>query len=207
MARFPRRGLGRSVASILLALGFLAVLGGTFALGILAGRQWTRVPILGEWVAARGAREAERGGAAPRASAPPAARSPEPALTFYRELTAPLSPVPPPKPARPPKGERADATGVGPPGDRAERDPAGKSEPRAGRFTIQVGAFRLRTQAEALRGALAAAGHEAYLSETEAQGGARYRVRVGSFATRDAAVEAAARLGGDRPLATYVTTR
>jgi hypothetical protein len=35
----------------------------------------------------------------------------------------------------------------------------------------------------------------------------RYRVRVGAFATREAAREAAARLASDRSLSTFVTTR
>ena len=76
-----------------------------------------------------------------------------------------------------------------------------------GSFTVQVGAFRVRTPAEALRAKLAAAGYEAYLVETESENGARYRVRIGAFATRQAAVEAAARLAAERPLSTYVTTR
>jgi cell division protein FtsN len=66
-----------------------------------------------------------------------------------------------------------------------------------------VGAYKTRQPAEALRASLAAAGHDAYVVEAEGAGGARYRVRVGSFPTRQAAVDAVARLGGEG----YVTTR
>jgi cell division protein FtsN len=72
---------------------------------------------------------------------------------------------------------------------------------------VQVGAFKTRSQAEALRARLAQGGQEVHVTEIEAGGITQYRVRVGSFATREAAREAAARLGGERQLATYVTTR
>jgi len=75
------------------------------------------------------------------------------------------------------------------------------------RFTVQVGAFKARAQAEALRARLAESGQEADVSEVEAGGVTQYRVRVGTFATRAAARDAAARLGAERQLATYVTTR
>jgi cell division protein FtsN len=70
-----------------------------------------------------------------------------------------------------------------------------------------VGAYRDRSPAEALRSSLVAAGHDAYILETDAAGPARYRVRVGSFSTRQAAIDAATRLGSERQVATYVTTR
>ena len=71
------------------------------------------------------------------------------------------------------------------------------------RFTIQVGAYRLRPPAEALRATLMAAGHDARVVENEAANGVRFRVQIGDFATRDAARDAAARLTGP----TFVTTR
>jgi cell division protein FtsN len=72
---------------------------------------------------------------------------------------------------------------------------------------VQVGAYRDRSPAETLRASLVAAGHDAYILETDAAGAARYRVRVGSFSTRQAAIDAATRLGSERQVATYVTTR
>ena len=54
---------------------------------------------------------------------------------------------------------------------------------------------------------LAAGGQPSYVSEVEADGAMHYRVRVGSYTTREAAREAATRLATERQLATYVTTR
>lgn len=71
------------------------------------------------------------------------------------------------------------------------------------RFTIQVGAYRLRPPADALRATLVAAGHDARVVDNEAPNGVRFRVQIGDFASRDAAREAAARLTGP----TFVTTR
>jgi cell division septation protein DedD len=153
-----------------------------------------------------------------------------PVLTFYHELTAPLSSTPPPpggvakrdarasetiKPvsrpadlARPAVSEVA-ATLAASPHDRSPVSATGIGASSTGepRFTVQVGAFTLRSQAEALRTRLAASGQEAYVTEGETGGVTQYRVRVGAFATRDAARDAAARLGAERRLATYVTTR
>src|SRR5205085_4466467 len=80
----------------------------------------------------------------------------------------------------------------------------GRGEPR---FTVQVGAFRVRTQAVALRARLAERGQDASLSEVEIAGATQYRVRVGVFVTRQAAQDAAARLGNEHRVSTYVTTR
>jgi cell division septation protein DedD len=152
-----------------------------------------------------------------------------PVLTFYHELTAPLTSTPPPtravaKPVRvaaktveavrsAPKSADAVKPVVSEVAALAEppfRDsvlsvsaPPGEER----RFTVQVGAFKVRAQAEALRARLAARGHETYVTASETGGVTQYRVRVGSFATREAAREAAARLGTERQLATYVTTR
>jgi len=75
------------------------------------------------------------------------------------------------------------------------------------KFTVQVGAFNARGPADALKAKLAAAGHEAYVAEIDQSGSPRYRVRVGSFATRDEARQVAQRLANERHLPTYVTTR
>jgi cell division protein FtsN len=72
------------------------------------------------------------------------------------------------------------------------------------RFTIQVGAYRLRPPADALRATLVAAGHhDARVVENDAANGVRFRVQIGDFASRDAARDAAARFTGP----TFVTTR
>jgi cell division septation protein DedD len=151
-----------------------------------------------------------------------------PVLTFYHELTAPLAPIPPhARPAGKPEARTPEVATVAPrPTDTTKpvapdaatvvaspREPVaspvsiGASPTAEPRFTVQVGAFKARSQAEALRGRLAGNGQEAYVTEVETGGVTQYRVRVGSFATRDAARDAAAQLGAERQLATYVTTR
>jgi DedD protein len=230
----PRpRSARRPISSLLFAVGCLAVLGVTFALGMAAGRRWPDgLPLPGfrgaatATAAARSERDARRHEARGldkdkgkmRAEAPPV-------LTFYHELTAPLATPPPP--ARPAvKTERAEArpaetakpapvksAGTAAANDTSLQDVEGTppvpSAPARGepRFTVQVGAFKARTQAEALRARLAEHGQAASVSEVELAGGTQYRVWVGTFATREAAQEAAARLGSERRLSTYVTTR
>ena len=80
--------------------------------------------------------------------------------------------------------------------------------PKAGTaFTVQVGAYKAREPADALRSRLAAAGLEAYVAHIDAPAGVRFRVRVGSFTTRAAAQEVADRIGRARALPAYVTTQ
>jgi cell division protein FtsN len=201
------------LASLLFAIGCLVVLGVTFALGVAAGRRWpTGLPGFAASDATAAAskgserdRRAEGQGLAKTISEAP------PVLTFYRELTAPLtSPSTPPRAGAKPdaKAKEHDAKAK----ETAKPRPAETVKPSApesaeGRFTVQVGAFKTRAQADAMRARLTSAGQPAYLSEIEADGATQYRVRVGAFATREAAREAAARLANERQLATYVTTR
>jgi septal ring-binding cell division protein DamX len=217
----PRRGVKpaprkkrRRLGTILFFIGLLAVLGGTFAAGALAGRLSLK-PI--SVVNAKG--EKER---AAKPAPPPPPQGPE--LTFYRELTAPLTPPPPPpKPGRsaPKKDEPAKkeepAKPDAPKSDAPKADaehaksetpapaPAAKSD--ASRYTVQVGSYNVRAQADALRAKLAAAGHEAYVAEGEAGGVMRYRVRIGAYATAEDARQAAVRLASEAHVATYVTAR
>jgi cell division septation protein DedD len=80
--------------------------------------------------------------------------------------------------------------------------------PTPGAFTVQVGAYKAREPADALRARLVAAGHDAYVAEIDSAGSARYRVRIGSFATREAARLAADRIiAGERSLSAFVTAR
>jgi len=203
----------RRLGTILFFIGLLGVLGGTFAAGALAGRLSLK-PL----AVVNATRTQERG----TKPAPPPQQGPE--LTFYRELTAPLTPPPPPlKPgARPP--EKKDAAAKT---DAAKAEPA-KAEPEKAeplkaeaqpaalpaaridattRYTVQVGSYNARAQADALRARLAAAGHEAYIAEGEAGGVMRYRVRIGAYATAEDARQAAVRLASEANVATYVTAR
>jgi cell division protein FtsN len=154
--------------------------------------------------------------------APKPAPPPQPELTFYRELTAPLSPPPaPPKPAaKPAKREAPAAEPVRAPeasamvATKPAEPPAPKAgdaapTPRAdgGKYTVQVGSYNARAQADALRARLSAAGHAAYVTEGEAAGVTRYRVRIGTFGSAEEARQAAVRLASEAQVATYVTTK
>jgi cell division protein FtsN len=73
---------------------------------------------------------------------------------------------------------------------------------------VQVGAFRDRDQAETVRKPLAAAGLDTYVTAVPADGGQmRYKVRVGSFKTREDATRMADRLRQERSLSAFVTGR
>ena len=188
------------LASLLFVVGCLAVLATTFMLGVMAGRFWPREPSAPTSTLAKGSKEA----AAARLGGDRSARPTEPAptLTFYQDLTAPLtSPPPPPKSTRPARVDKLDAA------PRPEAAPTAEF-PKAGTaFTVQVGAYKAREPADALRSRLAAAGLEAYVAHIDAPAGVRFRVRVGSFTTRAAAQEVADRIGRARALPAYVTTQ
>ena len=89
----------------------------------------------------------------------------------------------------------------------AKPDAAATAEGKGASFTVQVGAYRSREPADALRSRLAAAGLEAYVAQLDAPSGVRFRVRVGAFTTRSAAQEIADRIGRERALPAYVTTQ
>ena len=199
----PLRGRhGALAGSFLLVLGCLSVLGTAFMLGVVAAHVWPGFP----FGLASSAVSAKTG----KDKGDRSARAPEsmPTLTFYQELTAPLTAPPPARPSRPARVERTEP----PRADTTERSdvPAAGSAPAAGRdgrFAVQVGAYKAREPAEALRARLAAAGHDAYIVEADGPGAARFRVRVGAFATREAAQEFAARIAAERSVPTFITTR
>ena len=197
-----RRDPGR-IGSAFFALGCLVVFGSVFAAGMYAGRSW---PSLMAWVGPRPV--AMKADSARRAAAD--ARPPTPALTFYEELAAPLAPASPaPSPGKGAVSVVAEAAGsrpAEPAAEPAERRAGALPERAAAGYTVQVGAFGARAAADALRARLAASGHDAYVAEGEPPG-ARYRVRVGAYATRDEARLAARRLALERQIATYVTPR
>jgi cell division protein FtsN len=218
---------------VALAGAVLVILGLTFALGLLVGRQWARQSAA---VIASVTESARKPAAAPRrsgiAAETMADRAPESTekLTFYKTLTEPLdgpgtpakaeakpvsvkipavSPLPPapsftdaPKPA--PARPIAEPPSLPPrPGKTAGSGPAAE-----GPWTIQVGAYKNRRQADDSRRQLASAGLDAYVVALAAQdGAARYRVRVGTYPTREEAASAAERLRTQQSLTTFVTPR
>lgn len=201
----PRRGAPPRQHARLFGLGGLLVISVALGLGFAAGRYWDRFPALRRATAVAktdASHEARRPAAASReAERTPRVPEPAPKLTFYQELTKPLpTREPPPKRERPARPERESP--------RSE-PPTAKAEPPVpdGGFTVQVAAYRTRAQAESLRASLAAGGHDAYVVEAEAAGGVTYRVRVGTYASREAARAAAQAIGGERQLQAYVTAR
>jgi cell division protein FtsN len=202
MAGRGRRQPSR-LASLLFVVGCLAVLGSTFMLGVFAGRFWPREPSAPTSTLAKGSREA----AAARLGGDRASRPSEPAptLTFYQDLTAPLTAPPPAaKPTKPARVEKSDKSDAAPKTDAALSIESAKAG--AG-FTVQVGAYKAREPADAMRAKLVATGLEAYVAQIDAPAGVRFRVRVGSFGTRAAAQEIADRIGRERALPAYVTTQ
>ena len=267
MARSARRRMGRGPGpGQWLALGgaVLVILGLTFALGLLVGRQWARqsasavVPSVSE-AARKAATAPRRGGIAAEVMADRAPESTE-KLTFYQTLTEPLNgpgsaprpeakpvaikasapaavpaapaPTPislPPLPAKPAAdGQTADSkTPDGKTTNGKTRDgktangksadggsagaisgPAQMNSAPTPAWTIQVGAYKSRRQAEDTRQQLAASGLEAYVASVGAQEGqARFRVRVGTYRTREEAATAADRIRAQRSLTTFVTPK
>ena len=191
------------LASLLFLVGCLAVLGTTFMLGVFAGRFWPREPSAPTSTLAKGSKEA----AAARLGGDRSGRplEPAPTLTFYQDLTAPLtSPPPPAKPTKPVRVDRSDKPDAGP---KADALPPAEAPKAGSGFTVQVGAYKAKEPADAMRARLAAAGLEAYVAQLEVPNGVRFRVRVGSFTTRSAAQEIADRIGRERALPAYVTTQ
>jgi rare lipoprotein A len=73
--------------------------------------------------------------------------------------------------------------GVGP----VRLEVLGNIDPAAGFFTVQVGAFRERANAERLRDRLSAAYSPIFIQQYDSPDGALYRVRVGKISGEDAA--------------------
>jgi cell division protein FtsN len=211
-----RRGSagGSGIGTLFFVIGCASILGVTFVVGALTAMYWRPSRPVVAAAAATPAAPAPTSrrtvDAPPERAQPPAA--PAPTLTFYHELTAPLTPpAPPPAPVPRPR-TAAPGPAVAPPTVPAATSPAaptaGRSTPAAeGGFTVQVASYRTRQAADSLRQSLVSSGYDAYLVESATADGVRYRVRVGTFPTRQAASAAAAKLTSQRPLAAYVTPR
>ncbi len=73
---------------------------------------------------------------------------------------------------------------------------AGSSDAAAARFVVQVGAFGDTAKAQEARAKLARSGLKTYVQSVDTKDGKRHRVRVGPFANRAEADQAAARIRG-----------
>jgi len=209
------------------------IMGLTFTLGVLVGRQWSR-PV-------SAAASADSG---PRKTVPPGKRGglsaadvePSPSvdqkLTFYQTLTAPLGrgsadasqppeakvqPAPEPVRAGPPpppypyasRGEILVEKPAAPEAEAAPaRAPADAAGFWSGLWSVQVAALRTQGQASSLHKQLREAGFDAYIVPAVAgDGQTNYRVRVGTFKSKAEAQRMVERVRGERSLAAFVTPR
>ena len=174
---------GRQVVSVV--AGVLVVLGVVFVLGLNVGKQ----------LAARRGDAAQAGDleALDRMPAAPAPAKTEP-LTFHDRLTQ-ATPAPPPPPDAPARLEAAPSTKPPPapaapaPAPAAEppRPPPPVAKPAALKpWTVQLAASEDRSEAERLAARFSALNPR--IEEAHVPGKGRFfRVRVGSFETKDAA--------------------
>lgn len=192
---------------VFLSLAFLLIWGLTFFLGMLVGRELS-APRPGSGRS----RQAAVVPAEPEKTEKKATQQEH--LTFYQALTAPTAELPPAKKGvveerMVVKEQRSSGQGTAPPVAAPFHGTASaESASPARRWTVQVSSFRSRALAEDLREKLAAKGYDAYLVAVETDDGrVRYRVRVGSYATRGEADRVAEHLRGERNLNPFVTTR
>lgn len=230
MARQRVKGRPGAAQWLLMGGGVVVVLVLTFALGMAVGRKGAPHREHDQTVAEPGRKPAAPAGRRSGLTDPVPERLPQEKLTFYQTLTAPMSAVPTPatvsvpakpEPAKPrPAGERVSsdrpvaATPTSPPkpdrlAGQAER-PSGPraGEARAGDWAVQVGVFKDRGQAESVRRPLAASGFDAYLVAVPTPDGqTHYKVRMGSFKTREEAAQMAERVRQERSMTAFVTPR
>lgn len=76
--------------------------------------------------------------------------------------------------------------------------------PLGGDFTVQIGAFSVRANAERLRTELAGQYMPIFIQDYDAPNGHFFRVRVGRESTQDAAQKLATMLSGENGLKTFV---
>ena len=199
------------------------IMGLTFALGLLVGRQWGRPasPALADSTPRKIAAAGKRGGLV-GSDVDPA--SVDQKLTFYQTLTAPLgrgsadaAPRRDEKPKTPAAAEGSRGETAPPPypfGSRGEtivEKPASADpfamEP-AGPWAVQAAAFKTQAQAEALQKQLKKSGFDAYVAAAAVSDGqTNYRVRIGTFKTKVEAQRVADRVRGERSLAAFITPK
>jgi len=226
-----RRG-GGTLQWIALLTAATVIMGLTFTLGILVGRQWSRPASVTATVES-GARKTvppgKRGGLAGADVDPP--QMDQKQLTFYQTLTAPLGrgsadaaprhvekarAVSASEPARseahapsPTYTSRSEPVVEKPASDSASADkgPRAAAEP-VGPWAVQAAAFKTQAQADALQKQLKQAGFDAYVaSTTTSDGHANYRVRIGTFKSKAEAQRVAERVRGERSLAAFITPK
>jgi len=205
------------------------IMGLTFTLGVLVGRQWSRpAPAIAsiESGARKTVPPGKRGGLSGADLEPPPQVDQK--LTFYQTLTAPLDrgaadasqrpeakvqPAPEPARAEPspppyPYTNRGESLVEEPAAPEAEAAPALAQADAAGLWSVQVAAFKTQGQAASLHRQLREAGFDAYIAPAVASDGqTNYRVRVGTFKSKAEAQRMVERVRGERSLAAFVTPR
>jgi len=200
-----------------LIMAALAILALTFTLGILVGRQWGGRGAPAPPVAVEAAKKApvvsRRSGLIEAEGERP--REMQEKLTFYQTLTAPMGPTGSSARARAAE-DRSRASGSSPvstPAVPAVSAPAVTdaaaapvASPTSASWSVQVGAFRSRQQADGIQKQLTEAGFAVVQSAVAAgDGHPRYRVRVGGARSRDEALRLAERVRARVPVTTFVT--
>jgi len=232
------RGRARARSGALQWIALLAagavIMGLTFALGILVGRQWSR-PASATVVPESGARKTVPPGKRTGLTGADveAPRVDQKQLTFYQTLTAPLGrgsadasqrreekakATPAPEPVRPEasqpppylyasRGETVmekPAADASTAADKASHAPA---EP-TGPWSVQAAAFKTQAQADALQKQLKRAGFDAYVAAASgSEGQTNYRVRIGTFKSKAEAQRIAEQVRGERSLAAFITPK
>jgi len=211
------------------------IMGLTFTLGILVGRQWSRPPSATTAVES-GTRKTvppgKRGGLSGADVEPPPVDQKQ--LTFYQTLKAPLgrgsadaSPRHENRPKAPPTHEPARAEAPPPPpypyasreetivekpaaadSSAAADKPSRPAADPTGPWSVQAAAFKTQAQAEALQKQLKQSGFDAYVaSAAGSDGQTNYRVRIGTFKSKAEAQRIAERVRGERSPAAFITPK
>ena len=126
-----------------------------------------------------------------------------PAATATPKTTPP--PAPPP-PAREPAHVTAPpASSPPPPVTTASAAPAAATEPAGQGFAVQIAAFNVRSEADAIAKRLSSKGYAAYVLSPANGRPSVFRVRVGKFSTRREAESVAAKLQKEEQFKPWVT--
>ena len=144
--------------------------------------------------------------AAEPAAKPPGPTVPPPTAPGARGATNPTTTQPVSlAPAKPPeRGGRQESPPA--PHTSVSRPSKGLAQPADAGYSVQVGSFRAREDAERLRLRLVQKGHAVWVQPSIVAGqGIWYRVRVGSFSDRAAADRAAQRLATQERLSVMVS--
>lgn len=129
-------------------------------------------------------------------SVPPAAAASQ--VNASKESTAPSGALPPVE-TRPQATAASPARPAVPAAERAAQAPAaaapaaGPQDAGGARYVVQVGAFADAAAVQAMRSRCEKLGLKTYTQATDTATGSRVRVRIGPFATREAAEQALAK--------------